>query len=110
MYFVPVPVRMSDSPKFPTVSLQWSMLSAPVELLLNYFGCRTIIIIIRHRQVVRPHRLPRILKVYLSICLLHLRGPDTQAGSMGTTNPDIHTMVPPSKIENNVTDHSSHIY
>ena len=64
------------------------------------------IIIIRYRQVVRPHRLPCFLKVYLSIRLLHLRGRDTQAGSMGTSNPDIPTMGPPSKIGNNVTDHS----
>ena len=42
------------------------------------------IIIIRYQQV-RPHRLPYILKVYLSIRLLHLRGRDTQAGGMGTT-------------------------
>ena len=63
-------------------------------------------IIIRYRQVVRPHRLPCILKVYLSIRLLHLRGRDTQAGSMGTSNPDIQIMGPPSKIGNKVTDHS----
>ena len=61
-----------------------------------------IIIIIRYRQVVRPHRLTCILKVYLSIRLLHLRGRDTQAGSMGTSNPYIQTMGPPSKIGNNV--------
>ena len=63
-----------------------------------------VLIIIRFRQVVRPHRLPCILKVYLSIRLLHLRGCDTQAGSMGTCNPDIQIMGPPSKIGNNVTD------
>ena len=46
------------------------------------------------------------MKVYLSIRLLHLRGRDTQAGSMGTSNPDIQTIGPPSKIGNNVTEHS----
>ena len=46
-----------------------------------------------------------ILQVYRAIRFLHLRGYDTQAGSMGTNNPDIQTMRPPSKIGNNVTDH-----
>ena len=58
------------------------------------------------RQVVRPHRLPCILKVYLSISLFHLTGRDTQAGSMRKSNLDIQTMGPPSKIGNNVTHHS----
>ena len=48
----------------------------------------------------------RILKVHLSIRLLHLRGRDTQAGSMGTSNRDIQIMGPPSTIGNKVTDHS----
>ena len=46
------------------------------------------------------------MKVYLSIRLLHLKGRDTQVGSMGTSNPDIQTMGSPSKIGNNVADHS----
>ena len=66
----------------------------------------TLVIIIRYRHVVRPHRLSYILKVYLSIRHLHLRGRDTQAGSMRTSKPDIQKMGPPSKIGNNVTDHS----
>ena len=71
-----------------------------------FFIHSILAIIIRYRQVVRRHRLPCILKVYLSIRILHLRGCDTQAGSLGTSNPDIQIMGPPSKIGNNVTDHS----